>query len=467
MSTFVRRARKRPPHLSPLAQPQEPHSGRARPLSRQLSTSLPSWPSSRLGSLLPLYELYGGWRSIWTAAGYPGPSDIPFDSYWIRYLRGGLARRLLELVPRLTWSGGVSVTDDEDPEVDTEFDQAFSSLVKSTRLWSVMLRADILASIGNYGTILIGTKVPEGSTKDIYKQPLEGPLTTEDLLHLTPYSQNIVKVQEPLNSDATSERFRLPEIYQLMTSQDSLLIHHSRILHVAPNLVDSRWKGRPGLEPVFNYLLDLEKISASGAEGSWRMANPLRHVDIPEDAGFDPRDKQDLEAEIVEVDHRLKSTACTQGGVKLNILQGKMPAFAPGAMYYIRLIAGAVGIPTRKLFGTETGERASEIDDDTLQDRVDDHRQFFAEPFLLDAVNRFVELGILPEPSDDLSVTWPNRKEMRPSDRATITKQLADANAAQARANGTIILTENEIRRDLYGKEPLDESSEASSTSQD
>jgi hypothetical protein len=410
----------------------------------------------RLGAgSFPLYELYGGHRSIWTAAGYPG--TISLESYWIRYKRDGLARRILNLVPSLAWGGGAIVTDDQDPEAESDFDKAFSALLEKIPLWSVAMNADVLASIGHYGTIALGTTVPDGSGSNVFQQPLEGPLTLEDLLHMTPYSELTNKVSHPLNGNISDSRFGMPEFYDLKTDTAQIKLHHTRVFHLAHGLLDSRWKGIPKLESIFNDLLDLEKICASGAEGSWRTASPLRHGRIPEHASFKKEDEQDFEDQIAEVDHRQKSTILTKGGAEVELLQGRMPNFSPGAAFIIRKIAGEIGIPTRRLWGTETGERASQIDDDTLQDQVDDHRSQFCEPLLRDIISRLTELGILPETSNDVIIRWPKRKEMRPADRAIIAKQIADANAAQVRANDEPILTSTEIRKDLFDKEPIDE----------
>src|SRR5205823_11932444 len=90
------------------------------------------------------------------------------------------AKAVVEAYPNATWRGGVEVYEDEDPEKDTAFEQAWKEIEQRLGVWSVLQAVDILAGLSTYAVLLIGAAGEPDLTKEL---PRNG-----ELLFLKPYS---------------------------------------------------------------------------------------------------------------------------------------------------------------------------------------------------------------------------------------------------------------------------------------
>jgi hypothetical protein len=103
--------------------------------------------------------------------GYPETGDITADKWQDYYERHSIAGRVVELMPSECWQITPNITEDEDPNNTTPFEQAFKDLAKSLRtteslydpeeevvhpIWEYCKRADILSGIGRFGIVLLG-----------------------------------------------------------------------------------------------------------------------------------------------------------------------------------------------------------------------------------------------------------------------------------------------------------------------
>lgn len=380
---------------------------------------------------------FKGRRDIYTSLGYQRILK-PFD-YRGRYKRGGIAKRIVEAFPKSTWRGGGELIEDEDPTTETVFESAWETLNARLCVWSVFERADILAGLGRYAIILLG------APGDL-QEPLER-CASEQLVYLTPFSERDVVV-ETLNMDTADKRFGLPTWYDLKRINDAGRttsrigrVHWTRVMHLAEGLLDDPLYGTPRLEAVWNNLDDLVKITGGGAEAFWKRADQGMVLKIDPSIPVDAAAKKDLEEQMEAYTHDLTRTLRLRG-VDVNPLGSDVANFAPSAAAIIDLISATTGIPQRILMGSERGELASTSDQENYDDRVRDRRREFAGPQVVRPfVDRMVELGVLPAPTQ-YDVRWPEKASLTDAQKTDMVARAAAANQAQ----GETIITVDELR---------------------
>lgn len=399
-------------------------------------------------------------RDLRKAAGYRD-SLSPKD-YRDRYLRGGVAARIVTAYPKATWLSGVELQEDPRQDKTTDFEREAELLFDRLGIWARLMRADILAGLGTYSVLLVG--VADG-------KPLEQPMAKlkdqKDVLYLTPLGEDRATIAE-FEEDKTSERYGLPKTYLLTlgTPKSSALIgrgipggqakvHWSRVLHVAEGVLEDDVYGEPRLRAVFDRLDDLDKVLAGGAEASWKRADPGMQLELDPTVKFTTTERDNIEAQITEYQNNLRRILQTRG-VKINQLANSVAGFGPNADAIMDQIAGTTGIPKRILMGSERGELSSTQDRENWAARVQERRKLFAEPLVLDLVKRLVKAGALPEPKQ-LEIQWPKVEELSEATKAEIAGAYANANAAQKAVDGNPLVTGDEIRSKVLDLGPLEE----------
>lgn len=396
----------------------------------------------------PTTGKYG--RSMNEALGYS--PVLTYADYRARYERGGIAERIVEAYPRATWGGEIYFQENPDPNDYTPFEQAADDLFDRLGAWNKLRRADVLAGLGDYSVILIGART-SGS--------LETPLTKvsgpDAILYLSPGPQVGAKI-ESVEMDKNSDRFGLPLFYSVNigTAQNAEFtkVHWARVIHVAEGALENDLFGKPRLRAVWNRLDDLDKILGGGAEAAWKRMDPGLQVDIDPEIELTPEEEDRLDAELDEYHHGARRHLRTRGG-KISPLAANVAAFASNATAIMEQISGTSGIPRRILIGSERGELSSLQDRDNWSDRVTERRREFAAPLILSILQRFIDIGALPQPAGKVSVVWPEIEELNSAQKATVAGALANANQAQFNSDGRIIIEPDEIRARVFGMSPL------------
>lgn len=396
---------------------------------------------------------FDGRRDFYEQLGYP--RKLEFKDYMDRYQRGGIAERICDAFPRATWAGGASIEEDPDPETETKFEKAVFELFDRLDIWARFLRADILAGIGRYSVILIGVKEPR--TGDNLLEPFAKEMprlkSQEDILFLTPIPEDRATILE-WEDDTTSPRCGLPKFYSLKIKDNIVRkTHWSRVLHVAPDLLEDEVFGRPRLRACWNYLDDLDKIIGGGAEAAWKRMDPGLQLDLDPELELTKEEEAALRDEVDEYQHGVRRIMKTRG-VRMNVLSASAQGFGANADSIIQLIAATSGTPHRILTGSERGELASSQDRGNWSDRIAERRREFAVPLVGRFVDRCIEYGALPEP-EWYEVVWPETDELDEQGKAAMASTLAAANGAQVASGDTPIMTSNEIRQDVFGLDPL------------
>ena len=387
---------------------------------------------------------FEGKRDLYEALGYQ--RSITLQDYRERYARNGVAARVVEALPMATWRGGAELIEDEDPDKLTTFEKAWDALNDTHQLWNTLQRADILAGLGRYAVVMLGT------TASNFEQPLKrvGP---KGLLYLSIFAEEDALIDK-LVDDKSDPRFGLPEFYTVRRMGIRPLygavgqgynfqrrVHHSHLIHVADGLLDDQVYAPPRLERIWNLLDDLEKVTGGGAEAFWKRADQGLQIDVDPELKLSQESKDNMEEQVEEYIHGLKRVMRTRG-VTITPLGSDVAQFTGPADGIIAQISAATGIPQRILMGSERGELSSLQDKTNWDERVSDRRTQFAGPMVVrPLVDRLIELGVLPEPKE-YEVRWPQIKNLNDAQRAEMAQRWAQLNAAM----GEPVVTANEIR---------------------
>jgi hypothetical protein len=234
-------------------------------LAQYVNTQI-SYMRMRLGAFLG--NSHDGARDLYTAFGYE--RNVQVEHLEAMYHRNDVANRIVSAFPAATWGDAPIVGDDRgDSPVEKKgaqfspFALAWKDLNEKLSITHYLERADRLASIGQYGLLLLGFK--DSAAMD---QPIKG---KAELMYLQPYAQSAITVNKWV-IDPKSPRFGLPEIYSIIQGADesvagatamprqTIRVHHSRTIHLSEFLDQSEVLGRPRLLAIYNRLKDLEKV---------------------------------------------------------------------------------------------------------------------------------------------------------------------------------------------------------------
>jgi len=404
---------------------------------------------------------YDGMRDVDAALGYK--QDLDVADYRRRFDRNEIAAAVVEAYPIATWRGGGELVEDEDPETVTPFEEQFAALAERLQVWPRFQRADVLAGLGEFAIIVIGSRRSADLAAELPK--MKGP---DDVIYLSVYSKQDAEIGA-LETDGTSERFGQPKTYLVDTSRTASRltsqrgtsgprreIHWSRVIPIADGLLEDDVNGTPRLQRIWNRLDDLDKVVGGGAESFWQRAQQGMQLDIDKEIKLSEDGKKALQAEVDEYMHGLRRVMRTQG-MRIEMLGSDVANFNPQADTILTLIAGGARIPKRILTGSELGELASSQDETNFAQRVSDRQTNWAHPYCVKAlVDRLVKYGALPAPETFVTV-WPDDEGLDEVEKAEITAKYATANNQNVQAGGRPIVSENEIRDSILGFEPLED----------
>lgn len=419
--------------------------------------TLQSIIGTRLNWMSQMGVSYGGKRNLYQALGYP--KTINFEDYYAKYRREGIAKTLVEKAPDSIWSDPPVITDDAE---ESKFENEVKEMAKKFKLYSVMKRADILMRLSYYSVTLLGFN--DIATLNEMVQPVAKSGSLE-LLYLQPYSFIDAKIHK-VDNDIRSERFNQPEIYQVRLSStlssimqgaggrgstdvgaihaenQTVLVHHTRILHHAEGALENEFVGTPYLESLYNRLEDIEKILGGSGEMFWRGALPGHVAKADENYTFQKGDKDDIMNQLDEYENNLRRWLTFKG---ITIDKVSPEVVSPKDFLDAQLNMAAIisGIPKRIFMGSERGELASTQDQDQWNNILNNRREQVCEPeFLMKFVDRMLELGIIkntPE-GDEYAINWTELTSIGQKDRSEILQNRSSAMKAYVESGSDQIM---------------------------
>lgn len=347
---------------------------------------------------------FNGERNYYKVFGYK--QELTISDYINMYDRNPIAQRVIKAYPQATWRDMPHIESE-----DTVFEQEFHKIWNTHKLTNYFERADRLASIGEYGVLFMGFQ--DGKEP---KEPLEK--GSYSLLFLSPFSQDKIQI-EKLDLDLQSVRYGMPLLYKVKTGNKGteLLIHHSRVIHIAENLNDSEVFGTPRLQGVYNNLVDLEKVMGASAEMFFKGAKRTFSLEAKDDYSVD--NAEELKEQADEFAHNLRDFF-TLEGMEAKMFRGDYPDPSSNFNVQLDVIAGNQAIPKRILLGSEAGQLASSQDETNWNSRVDERRMSFAAPKMVRPfVDAMMLTGNLPT-LEDYTIEWDESASLSELDIAQI-----------------------------------------------
>ncbi len=344
---------------------------------------------------------FGGLRDLTASLGYRESPDV--ITYLDFYGRGDIASQIVDLPPDTCWRFPPELRlEDVESEGKTFLDEV-DELDDRIGLWAKMAQIDRLSGIGRYGLLLIGARGQgEGET---LADPLEQLDSLKDVMFLKAFHEGLTTVNKWV-VDEMNPRFGLPEAYNVDFSTGSgggssrtLVVHWTRVIHVAENLVDDETFGIPRLERVVNKLDDLNKLIGSAAEIFWVAVAGVLHADIDPEVDVNDEDQEKFEKDLIEAMQGMRRVVQTRGVALNRIAQSGRVDPQPTYQAIVQLISATARIPERVLFGSERGELASSMDQQQWHATIAARQNNHVEPVIIRAFfNRMEALGVkVPE----------------------------------------------------------------------
>lgn len=464
-------------------------------------------------------------RDIDADCGYP--SSISPSDYQRMYERDAIASRVVEVMPKESWAVQPTVYETEDPNDVTEFEEAWDALGKglgSTRsfyqdesgsaVWSYLLRADVLAGIGQYGVILLGLDdgldlswpvdgfeewnsqpvdsadteakklkqyveelglteeqakkkladlkrvraeseyasgrttawtigskaavtvnsntggtyvknrarqpfVPEedgladetGEYK--VKTPKEGKKGKRKLLYLRVFGEASASIAQ-FESNRLSPRNGQPTQYTLTLNSgagevngvglptQTLTVHWTRVIHVVDysgSTTESEVFHVPRMRPVFNRLIDLQRVYAGGTEGYWQACIGKLFVKTNPQLGGNVNVNESALKNMFEHMRHGTSREGVLKGLEPVLITPTPPDPTPFIAALIESICVNLACPVPVFKGYEIGEQASTNNSEKWNGVIQHRWVFHNGPrIIVPVVDRLILCGVLPEP---------------------------------------------------------------------
>lgn len=396
---------------------------------------------------------FGGDRDVYAAAGYP--NNISFEQYKAKYLRQGIAGRVVDAPADETWRKAPLVKDTDDTG-GSDFMRAWADLTDTERVvegelddrrnvWHYLNRLDRAAGIGRYGVLIIGVQDGRDTNEPLLKNSVKN--GTKGLLYLRVCDEKSASIATTV-TDTKDRRYGLPETYNVVINDDGAVgvFHWTRVVHVAEKLLDSETYGTPRLERIYNDLEDLLKITAGSGESAWKLM--YQGIIMSTKDGYESEDGEVSKSKAEEYVHGLMRVLAVEG-MDVEIQGGEIVDPSPVIQIFVALISAATGIPQRILLGSERGELASSQDEANWLKLIESRQMNLAGPAMLrPLINRFIYCGILPVPLDGrYTIEWPSLFQLSEAetvamnkDKAVIIATLSPPGAADS------YIDENEVR---------------------
>lgn len=377
---------------------------------------------------------HGESRDLYRTLGYK--QNLTSTDYINQWKRQDIARAIVDRPVKKTWEGPVFVSESTE-EHETELERRYKELDRKLGLKTKMMRVDRLAQLGQYAILLLGF---DDSNPMTWSQPVTpGP---RELKYVKVVSQQHAEVSA-WEQAQDNERYGLPRLYKIhlrkpgtQDSTVSLNVHHSRVIHVTPDLLEDEIEGEPIIKTAFNRLKDIEKLVGGSAEMYWRGARPGYSGKADPDYKISTDVEGRIKEQLEEYENDLRRFLITEG-IDLQALQQAIHDPKGHVEVQIQMLSALTGIPMRILLGSEQGSLASSQDEANYKEYIQSRREELAEPGIIRPfVDRLIQFEALPKPIDEVegySITWSDLFTMKEKEKAEIGRDRAQALANYVR----------------------------------
>ena len=435
-------------------------------------------------------------RSVSDECGFP--SEISLENYRDMFQRNAIAARVVEVWPRLSWSVVPEILEDEDPEVSTDFEEAWEGVGRTLRgedswldsdegnpVWELLSQADELSGIGSFGVILLGfddgkelsepvsTMIKDDSGQTARAKFRPGKGDRVKLLYARALSEPLVQVQSR-ETDHGNVRFSLPTMYNIRLESfedgvnhvgtmpanvDFSMVHWSRIIHV----VDTWHTAKEGgvfaasrMQCVWDHLLSLRKVHYGDAEAYWKNVLMKMFFETHPQLGGDVNvDTDALKNMMEEMGNGLQGWGALMGMSAKSVAPSVVEPTAHVDIH-IDAICVKLNIPKRRFIGSQPGGMGGKGDAESADDNTDSviaHRQnrYLTPKLIGPFIDRLISVGVLPVPEDGYKVQWPDLKEEDPAKMAQTALVKTQALVAYMQGGGENLISPMRFLTDYQG----------------
>ncbi|WP_300440350.1 phage portal protein [uncultured Mameliella sp.] len=394
------------------------------------------------------------------------PQNVTFSQIYAMYCRNGLARAAVKKTARKVWQDHPFLMEREEAHDETPVEADIRQRFADLRIWQRLAEADRRSMVGAYAGVILRLADDRRFAEPV--DSVRGGL--DGLVEIIPAWEGQLRVST-WDDDEMSETYGQPTMFQFNEAQvGNNAQGRNRAFEVHPDRVivwseDGTVHGRSMLEPGFNDLLTLEKITGAGGEGFWKNAKSSPVFEIDKEAQLSQM-AQAMGVEASEIADALNTqTENWQKGFDQSLMLQGMKATTLGVTLPIpehfragalENFAASVEMPKKILTGMQTGERASTEDASEWAQTCMGIRSDRVIPAIMEFVNRLERFGILPE--RDWFLSWADLTEAGIGEKIDRADKMASINERASRTGlGEVVFTSDEIR-ETVGKEPLSES---------
>lgn len=393
------------------------------------------------------------------------PDELEFSWLYKMYRRNGIAAAIVEKPVDYCWSNDPAIwegkeTDSPENRKPTEFELTVSAIADRLGLFKKLKQADQKGRVGFYSGLLIRVA---GTTEDEknWSAPL-GKIRADQIVQLIPVYSEQLKPSE-FDTSPASMRFGQPTMYnyngssgiqqtQSAITDQSLIIHHSRVIVFTENQDSESIEGTPALSSAFNYLLVDDLIVGSGGQGFWKNSGNKVALTAKDTNQQAPTEEEaNMIREQFDQFNEGLFKQLMLGGVDINQLKVDLNDPKPFSDIILQRVSAASRIPQNILNGTQTGVLAGDKDMSMFLQEMNSR----CKNWCAHMVNAFVDWCIEHQalPAVRYSVKFPNLQADTDEQKLTLVGKMVDANqkhlAAQASAGITErmpLFTDEEIR---------------------
>jgi uncharacterized protein len=390
------------------------------------------------------------------------PTTLTFEQFYSMFCRNGIARAGVNKTVHKTWQTNPELWETEDPD-ETELEADIRQRFDDIRFWQRLAEADRRSLVGGYSGAIL--RVADSRR---FQEPVDRvPGGLMGLVEIVPAWAGQLTVAR-WDTDEASPTYGQPLMFQFNEANvsEGATQKQGRAFQLHPDRVviwseDGTVHGRSLLEPGYNDLMSMEKVSGAGGEGFWKNAKgaPVLEVDkearlkdMAEAMGVTPAEVADaMNAQVEDWQKGFDKLLMVQG-ITAKTLPVTLPQ--PQEFFNVALqgFASAIGIPIKILVGNQIGERASTEDSNEWAETNMARRSNVVVPAIREVIKRLERFGILPE--RDWHIEWQDLTESSMSEKIDRALKMAQVNAASA-PTGELIYLPGEIRS-VTGHEEID-----------
>ena len=368
------------------------------------------------------------------------PDHIGFPQTYQMFLRNGIARAGIEKTILKTWQDNPAIWENEKA-TESQREQDIRRRFDDLRIWQKMAEADRRSLVGGYAGVIL--RFADSKT---FKEPVDTvPGGLDGLVEIIPAWEGQLTVST-WDTDERSETYGQPTMFGFNEAAvgDNTRQAKNRSFELHPDRVlvwstDGTVHNRSILEPGYNDLMTLEKVSGAGGEGFWKNAKSApvlegdpninledmaRGMGVPVDEIADRMDEQ-----VKDFNKGFDASLMLQG-IKAKTLPVTLPI--PEHFFAIALqsFAASINIPVKILVGMQTGERASKEDAKEWAQTNMARRNNVVRPNIMAMVERLERFNILPE--HDWHLNWSDLTESSMSEKIERAEKMANINKSMA-----------------------------------